>query len=119
LEPLRWVLYILEADGDAAGMGALKRLDDETGEIKRMYIRPQYRVKGYGKKMLNRLLTDGGEMGCSTFRLDTPRWAHAAQHLYRSAGFREMEPYPESEVPPMLQPYWIWMERTSSNPTQA
>jgi len=111
LKPPEGILYILEVDGDVAGMGALKKLSDETGEVKRMYNRPKYRGRGYGRIMLNRLLGEGGKFGCSSFRLDTPKWAHAAQHLYRSTGFTEREAYPGSEIPPMLQPYWIWMEK--------
>ena len=39
----------------------------------------------------------------------------AAQHVYRSAGFQEREKYPETEVPPELQPYWIYMEKKVIN----
>jgi hypothetical protein len=35
----------------------------------------------------------------------------AAQHVYRSAGFREIVKYTETEVPPEMQPYWIYMEK--------
>ena len=111
LKPPEGILYMLEVDGEVAEMGALKRLSDDTGEVKRMYNRPRYRGRGYGRRMLNRLLEDGRKLGCSAFRLDTPKWAHAAQHIYRSAGFTEREAYPESEIPPLLQPYWIWMEK--------
>jgi len=34
-----------------------------------------------------------------------------AHYLYRSAGFQEIEPYPESEIPPEFQRYWVFMER--------
>ena len=111
LKPPEGILYILEVDGDVAGMGVLKKLSDGIGEVKRMYNRPQYRGRGYGRQMLNRLLKEGRKFGCPSFRLDTPKWAHAAQHLYRSSGFTEREAYPESEIPPMFQPYWIWMEK--------
>ena len=111
LKPQEGILYMLVVDGEVAGMGALKKLSDEIGEIKRMYNRPTYRGRGYGKQMLNRLLEDGREFGCSSFRLDTPKWAYAAQHIYSSAGFKEREVYPESEIPPEFQPYWIWMEK--------
>ncbi|MBN1683166.1 GNAT family N-acetyltransferase [Candidatus Bathyarchaeota archaeon] len=52
LKPSEGILYILKVDGVTAGMGALRRLDDSVGEIKRMYVRPSYRGKGYGKKCL-------------------------------------------------------------------
>ena len=111
LRPPEGILYILEVDGEVAGMGAIQKLDNETGEFKRMYNRPRHRGKGYGRMMFNRLREVGRELGCSSFRLDTPMWAQAAQHIYRSAGFTEIEAYPESEIPPKLRPYWIWMEK--------
>lgn len=111
LRPPDGVLYMLEVEGEVAGMGALKKLDDEVGEIKRMYNRPHTRGRGYGRMMLNRLLEDGRKMGCSSFLLDSPRFSNAAHNLYRSVGFKEREAYPESEVPEMFRPFWIFMEK--------
>ena len=110
LKPPEGILYILEVDGDIAGMGVLKKLSDGIGEVKRMYNRPQFRRMGYARQMLNKLLEAGREYGFSTSRLDIPKFS-VAHHLYKSSGFTEREAYPESEVPPMFQPYWIWMEK--------
>ena len=110
LKPPEGILYILEVDGKVAGMGVLKKLSDGIGEVKRMYNRPQFRRRGYARQMLNKLIETGRVYGFSTFRLDTPKFS-VAHHLYRSAGFTEREAYPESEIPPMFQPYWIWMEK--------
>jgi GNAT superfamily N-acetyltransferase len=73
IEPPEGIIYILESEGKAVGMGALRKLQDGIGEIKRMYIRPNpiYRGKGYGKKMLYRLEEKAREFGISTLRLDT------------------------------------------------
>lgn len=116
LKPPEGILYILEVDGDVAGMGVLKKLSDGIGEIKRMYNRPQYRRRGYARRMLNILMEAGREYGISTFQLDTPKFS-VAHHLYRSTGFIEREAYPGSEIPPMLQPYWIWMEKKEEKKT--
>jgi len=111
LKPPDGIIYLLVVEGDIAGMGALKKLSDEIGEIKRMYIRPPYRGKGYGKQMLNRLLEAGREFGCSSFRLETSKFMTTAQHIYKSAGFIEREEYPECETPPILRPYQLFMEK--------
>ena len=116
LKPPEGILYILEVDGDVAGMGVLKKLSDGIGEVKRMYNRPQFRRRGYARRMLNKLMEAGREYGISTFRLDTPKFS-VAYHLYRSTGFIEREAYPESEIPPMFQPYWIWMEKKEEKKT--
>ena len=105
------IIFLLVVDGDIAGMGAFRKLRDEIGEIKRMYIRPKYRGRGYGKQMLNRLLETGREFGCSTFWLETAKFMTVAQHIYRSAGFQEMEEYAETEVPTIFRPYWLFMEK--------
>lgn len=111
LEPPYGILYMIESPEGIVGMGAMKKLRDSCGEIKRMYNRPEYRGKGLGRKVLSRLLEDGKNFGCKSFQLDTPKWATPAQGLYRSVGFIDREIYPESEIPEIFQPYWIWMEK--------
>ena len=111
LEPPEGILLIAEVEGKVAGMGALKKLSDGIGEIKRMYNRPQYRERGPGKQMLYRLLEAGREYGYASFMLDTPMWAYAAQHIYKSAGFEEIGEYPKSEIPPDFRQYWMFMEK--------
>ena len=105
------VLYIIFIDGKVGGMGAIKKLSDKVGELKSMYIRPQYRGKGYGKKTVSKLLDTGRELGCTIFRLDTSKFMVTAQHIYRLAGFVERDKYPGSDVSAQWEPYWMWMEK--------
>jgi GNAT superfamily N-acetyltransferase len=111
LKPPKGDLYILEVDGEIAGMGAVRVLRDGVGEIKRMYNRPQYRGRGYGKLMLSKLLDTAKELGCTTILLDSAKFMAAAHHIYRSAGFQERGEYPESEPPEIIRKYWIFMEK--------
>ena len=111
LKPPDGVIYLLLADGNVTGMGALRKLSDEIGEIKRMYIRPPYRGRGYGKQMLNKLLEAGKEFGCSSFLLETSKFMVVAQHIYRSAGFVERGEYLDSETPIVLRQYQLFMEK--------
>jgi GNAT superfamily N-acetyltransferase len=103
-------LQILEVDGEVSGMGVIQKLNADTGEIKRMYNRPEYRGRGYGRLMLNKLLDIGRSIGCSRFLLDSPNFAVAAHNLYRSMGFKEVEYYSESQIPPDWRQYWKFME---------
>ncbi len=96
-KPPEGVIFILEVDGKMCGMGALKKLEEGIAEVKRMYVRPEYRGNGYGKRMLNRLIEAAKEFGYSTLRLDTGEFMKAALGLYRSAGFNEREPYSGTE----------------------
>jgi len=111
LKPPKGLLYIIIIDGKIGGMGAIKKLGDIVGEIKSMYIRPQYRGKGYGKKTVSKLIETGRELGCTIFRLDTSKFMVTAQHIYRLAGFVERDKYPGSDVSTQWEPYWMWMEK--------
>lgn len=96
-KPPEGIVFILDVDGKMGGMGALKRLEEGIAEVKRMYVRPEYRGNGYGRKMLNKLIEAAKEFGYSTLRLDTAEFMKAALGLYRSAGFKEREPYSGTE----------------------
>ncbi len=111
MRPPDGIIFLLVDGGDAVGMGGTKRLSGDIGEIKRMYIRPLHRGKGYGKQLLNQLLKNGREFGFTSFLLETSKFMTAAQRIYRNAGFTEREEYPESETPAILRPYQMYMEK--------
>ena len=102
---------MIETNEGVAGMGAIQKIGSDVGEIKGMYNRPEFRGNGFGKKMMNVLLEKGRKIECTSYKLDSPNWSYAAHHIYRSVGFVERERYSESEIPPIIQPYWIWMEK--------
>lgn len=105
------VLYLLREKEEIIGMGALRKLKEGTGEIKRMYIKPEYRGKGLGREMLQLLLDKAKEYGFSEIYLETGAFMTPAQRLYRSMGFHDRKEYPETEVPPQLRRYWMFMEK--------
>ena len=109
--PPAGIYYIIQINGSIIGMGALRKLNKNIGEIKRMYIKPKYRGKGFGKEMLGLLLKKGQEFGFSSILLDTGKFMVAAQQVYRLAEFQEREQYLESEVPTYFLPYWLFMEK--------
>jgi GNAT superfamily N-acetyltransferase len=102
-------VLIMDAD-NAVGMGALRRLEDEVGEVKRMFIQPDFQGKGYGKLMMVRLMDKARELGYRTLRLDTGRMLEAAVHVYKSVGFREIAKYPGTES--HGGPGYIYMEKS-------
>lgn len=102
---------LLLADDD--GIGCLRSIGDGVGEIKRMYVRPAARGTGLGRRLLDGLLEAADELGYRQVRLDSVRFMEAAHALYRSAGFTEIDPYEQSEIPPEFWGYWIFMERRS------
>lgn len=109
--PQEGIFYLLLEGEEFVGIGAIRKLKKGVGEIKRMYIRPEFRGKGFGKTLLQKLLVKGKEFGFSAVYLDTPLFAKAAQHIYRLSGFVEREQYPESEVPQPVRQLFIYMEK--------
>ena len=105
-------LLLAEQGGQVAGLACLRKIKPDVGEIKRMYVRPAFRRKGIGRALARRLISEAREIGYASVRLDSTRFMKAAHALYRSLGFREIEPYPESEIPPEFQTHWVFMEMT-------
>jgi GNAT superfamily N-acetyltransferase len=112
------IYYLVTLDGAIIGMGALRQIREKTGEIKRMYIRPSFRGKGYGKALLRQLLHKAMEFGYRAVYLDSARFMTAAHHLYRSSGFIERNEYPETEVPRQVRSHWFFMEKILEDPTK-
>ena len=97
IKPPEGIILIIESNGKAVGMGALRKLEDKIGEIKRMYVRPEYRGNGFGRKMLRRLEAKAREFGFSVLRLDTGGLNLPARQLYKSSGYVLRDKYQGSE----------------------
>jgi GNAT superfamily N-acetyltransferase len=109
-KPPQGIIYILEVDGKVAGMGALRKLEEGIAEVKRMFIRPEYRGRGYGRKMLDRLTEVARDFDYSILRLDTAEYMFTARHIYESAGFKARGPYPGVEFT-LGSPIMVFMEK--------
>ena len=77
----------------AIGCVALRRLDDDTAELKRLFVDPTYRGSQSGQKLLAQILEAAQKLGYKSVRLDTLAGMEAALKLYRSFGFKEIPPY--------------------------
>lgn len=104
------VLLALQ-DDQAIGIGCLRRIGADIGEIKRMYVDPASRRAGVGRAILERLLAAAREAGYVKVRLDSAQYMTDAHALYRRLGFREIGAYPEKEVPDAFTPHLVFMER--------
>jgi ribosomal protein S18 acetylase RimI-like enzyme len=96
-------LLLAEYDGELVGCVALHQLEPSISEMKRLYLRPQFRGKGLGCALADRIIAEAREIGYQRIRLDTvePVMKDAVA-MYRRLGFREIEPYCNNPMPGAL-----------------
>lgn len=87
-------------DGDKIiGTVAVRIIDIENKvvELKRMFVLPEYQGNGYGRLLLDHAIAYAKDQQYNKLCLDTRKQFSAAQHLYRTIGFKEIEKYNDNE----------------------
>jgi GNAT superfamily N-acetyltransferase len=87
------VFLVARLDGQAVGCGAVRTLDADISEIKRMWVDSAARGLGIGRSLLAALEGAAAELGCRTVRLDTAAYLTEALPLYLSAGYAKIPAY--------------------------
>jgi GNAT superfamily N-acetyltransferase len=96
-------LLLALVDGAPAGCIGIHALSDDTCEIKRLYVRRQYRGHQLGRKLAEKAIEEARAIGYGTMRLDTIEdKMKTAVQLYRELGFVEIAPYRENPIPSAL-----------------
>ena len=78
-----------------------------VGEVKRLYVRPEFRNGGWGRKLTEALIEEARMIGYRQLKLDTLDWMTAARQLYSCHGFVECAPYYRNPLPGV-----VYMART-------
>ena len=91
-------LYLAYYDGRPAGCIGLKKLDSLNCEMKRLYVRPEFRGMHIGGLLIQRIIDDAKEIGYKHMLLDTLPFLESAVHIYKKWGFYEISSYNDSPM---------------------
>ncbi len=91
-------LLLAHSAGRIAGCVALRRIDAATCEMKRLFVRPEFRGLGLGRRLATECLATGRRLGYAQLRLDTLPIMREARAMYRDLGFYEIAPYRANPV---------------------
>ena len=113
--PPRGRLLLAGMPGEAFACIALRPLENNAGrsedpgfpghgapgvaEVKRLYVQPDHRGEGWGKRLALELLDEARGIGYRELKLDTLGWMNEARALYARLGFRECAPYYHNPLP--------------------
>ena len=97
--------FIIRENGTLVGCGGVKLFGTDYGEIKRMYVRKQFRGLGFAKLMLDHLADYARSRGVATLRLETGIAQKAAIAFYERSGFRSIPPFGEYKPDPLSRFY--------------
>jgi putative acetyltransferase len=93
--------FVTRHEGVPVGCGGVQLFGMEYAEVKRMYVRPQFRGLGLAKLMLNHLAAYTGQQGVTVLRLETGIHQHEAVGLYERYGFQRRPPFGEYREDPL------------------
>ncbi|MFR7790013.1 MAG: GNAT family N-acetyltransferase [Angelakisella sp.] len=92
-------LYLVCTGSTPVGCAALKALDDTRCEMKRLYVRPEYRGQGIARALVHQLMQEARVAGYRQMVLDTFPFLPEAITLYKREGFYEIERYNDNPMP--------------------
>src|SRR5688572_20850446 len=97
--------FVIRVGGAPAGCAGVKLFGADYGEVKRMYVRPEFRGLGFGTLLLDYLEEYAKKHSVEVLRLETGIYQHAAIKLYERVGFQRIPPFGEYREDPLSRCY--------------
>ncbi len=91
-------LYLAFCDNEIAGCVALRKIDEDNCEMKRLYVRSKFRRNKIGNLLVKKIIEDARSIGYKYILLDTFPFLETAIKLYKNLGFYEIESYNNSPM---------------------
>ncbi len=91
-------LYVAYCEDEIAGCIALRKLSNTQCEMKRLYVKPEFRNKGIAKILVAKVISDAKEIGYNSMLLDTLPFLQTAIEMYKKIGFYEIDCYNDSPL---------------------
>lgn len=91
-------LYLAYYDGILAGCIGLRKIDNDNCELKRLYVKPQFRGKKIASLLVKYIIAEAKEIGYKHILLDTLPFLETAINMYKKYGFYEIESYNNSPM---------------------
>jgi GNAT superfamily N-acetyltransferase len=108
MTPPEGIFVVAYRDDEACGCAGVRSIGAQTGEVKRVYVRPLARRTGLATLLMDRIEDQARVQGMTVLRLDTRRDLHEAREMYRRRGYEETRPYRGS---PLAE---VWFEKQLS-----
>jgi putative acetyltransferase len=107
-EEPKGALVLAHWNGQLAGCAGIKPLEEEVCELKRLFVRPEFRGHGIGRALCQHMIEEAHKRGYQRMRLDTLERLDSAVNLYRQLGFVDIAPYYDNP----LEERVIYMEKS-------
>jgi ribosomal protein S18 acetylase RimI-like enzyme len=100
--PPQGALFLVRADGSPAGCVGLRPFSESVGEIKRLYVVPAFRGRGFARSLVSAAIAAARLIGYRALVLDTLASMQPAIALYESFGFERTDAYYVNPLPDVL-----------------
>lgn len=111
LPPRHRLLLAYDQNGTLIGCGSLRRIRDDAGEMKRMFVTPDARGTGLGRALFEERIAEAKRMGLKWIYADTVKGNRAMLNLYEKTGFDYVDRYPENANPEDFAPHLVFLRK--------